>query len=313
MTVVIETEHLSKTYPGSDVPAVDDVSFRVAEGEVIGLLGPNGAGKTSLIKLICGVTTASSGSLRVFGADPVTDPVTAKSALGVMHQSAPFDLMLNVVDNLKIGARFADRRWREVKDWVAELLDLFELTPAVRKPAFQLSGGQRQRLQLVRALITLPKVLVLDEPTTGLDVSGRRQVWETVAKLRAEYAVSVLWTSHYIEEIERNCERILLLHKGRLLRDADPAAIAAEFGSSGVRAELTDPAHAASLLAWATERGLNGEADELGVEITGKDARERMPELVRFAHDEHIELAGVSVFAASLEDAFVALTVKESR
>ncbi|NUS05068.1 MAG: ABC transporter ATP-binding protein, partial [Nonomuraea sp.] len=170
-----------------DRRAVDGISFEIAQGETIGLLGPNGAGKTTLIKMICGVTAPTSGQLRLFGVDPVRQPVAAKTSIGAMHQVGPFDLMLSALDNLKIAARFRGLRWREVRPWALELVEHLGVTSALSRFCFQLSGGQRQRFQLVRALLTVPRLLVLDEPSAGLDVGGRRHVERFVTWLREEH------------------------------------------------------------------------------------------------------------------------------
>lgn len=138
---VVNAEDLIKRYRGKETPAVDGISFDIAKGETIGLLGPNGAGKTTLMKMICGVTPPTTGKIRVFGADPSRDPVAAKTGIGAMHQSAPYDEMLSALDNLQIATRFKGLSWRTTSPWAMEVAEYLGLKDALSRLVFQLSGG----------------------------------------------------------------------------------------------------------------------------------------------------------------------------
>ncbi|GIH67941.1 ABC transporter ATP-binding protein [Sphaerimonospora thailandensis] len=308
---VVTAEGLTKRYRRSERPAVDNVSFEIARGETIGLLGPNGAGKTTLIKMICGVTMPSSGRVRVFGADPVRQPVAAKSGIGAMHQTGPFDMMLPALDNLRIAARFRGLRWRDVRPWALEVAEFLGVTEALPRICFQLSGGQRQRLQLVRALITIPRLLILDEPSAGLDVAGRHQIERFVTWLREEHGVTVLWTSHHIEELERNSQRVLVVDHGRVLRFAKPRELVEEFGSTHLLVIVEDPEASRAVAAWADTAGLTAEAEDSEVRIHGARARDVLPELSRHCQDHGVAIAGVSTVSDSLEQVFLRMTEKE--
>jgi ABC-type multidrug transport system ATPase subunit len=308
-TDVVTAVDLVKRYKGKKTPAVDGISFDIAQGPPVGLLGPNGAGKTTLIKMICGVTPPTTGRLLVYGAEPVRDPVTAKSAVGAMHQSAPFDEMLTVSDNLKIAARFRGLHWRSAEPWIVEIAAHLDLKDDIfSRLMFQCSGGQRQRLQLVRALMTIPKLLILDEPSAGLDVAGRHQVERFVRWLREEYGVTVIWTSHLIDEIERNCQRVMVVNKGKVLRFAHPRELVREYSHGHLQVELEDEVGAKAVLEWAEEAGYTAEAEDTVVRIEGKQTKEILAVLARHCQDAGVAISGVSNITDSLEQVFLRMT-----
>lgn len=307
---VVTVSRLTKQYPGKDVPSVDGISFSITEGQIVGLLGPNGAGKTTLIKMICGVTPPTSGQVSVFGADPVRDPVVAKARIGAMHQTGPYDQMLSALDNLKIAVRFRGVSWRDAEPWLMELVDYLGLTKSLSTLIFQLSGGQRQRLQLVRALITIPKLLILDEPSAGLDVAGRHDVERFVRWLRDEYGVTVIWTSHHIDELERNAERVLVIDQGHLLRFAHPHQLVGEFGGSYVLVTVDDAPASKVVLEWAATAGLAATADGREVRIADAAARDVLPDLLRYCEPSGTAICGASTVADSLENVFLRMTEK---
>ncbi len=308
---VVTAAGLTKRYKRAERPAVDGVSFEIAGGETIGLLGPNGAGKTTLIKMICGVTAPTSGQVRVFGADPVRQPVAAKSGIGAMHQSGPFDMMLPALDNLRIAARFRGLRWRDVRPWAMELAEFLNLTEALQRFAFQLSGGQRQRLQLVRALLTIPRLLILDEPSAGLDVAGRRDIERFVTWLREEHGVTVLWTSHHIDELERNSQRVLVIDRGKVVRFAKPRELVEEFGTTHLVVAVDDPEAGRLVAGWADAARLTATAEDSEVRIHGARAQEVLPELARYCQDHGVAITGVTTVADSLEQVFLRMTEKD--
>lgn len=308
--VVLATE-LTKRYRGKQTPAVDDVSFEIAEGETIGILGPNGAGKTTLIKMICGVTAPTSGRILVFGADPIREPVLAKNGIGAMHQTGPFDEMLTAQDNLQIAARFRGLAWREAKPWALEIVEYLGLTKALSQLVFQLSGGQRQRLQLVRALLTIPRLLILDEPSAGLDVAGRHQIEGFVLWLREKYGVTVLWSSHYIEELERNSQRVLVIDHGRVLRFAQPRDLVREFGGSHLVVSVEDVAAVDGVLNWFRATGFTATKDGSRVSIESAVANDVLPALSRYCQDTGIAITGLSTVTDSLENVFLRMTAPE--
>jgi ABC-2 type transport system ATP-binding protein len=306
---IVTAASLVKRYQGKEKPAVDGISFEIAEGETIGLLGPNGAGKTTLIKMICGITPPTSGDVRVVGVDPSRDPLTAKTAIAAMHQSAPFDQMLSALDNLKIAARFRGVPWRAVQPWVRELADYLGVAAAFGQPVFTLSGGQARRLQLVRALITVPRLLLLDEPSAGLDVAGRNQLGQFVGWLQQEYGLTVLWSSHHIDELERNCQRVLVIDHGKALRFASPRALVREFGeTAAVLVTVDDPTATKVVKEWADTAGLVSVIDDTEVRIEGIAAWDMMRSLLSYCEESGAVLSGISTTTGSLESAFLRMT-----
>ncbi|HEX6499679.1 MAG TPA: ABC transporter ATP-binding protein [Micromonosporaceae bacterium] len=287
---------------------MDGISFEIAQGETVGLLGPNGAGKTTLMKIICGVTPPTTGTIRVFGADPVREPVAAKNGIGAMHQSSPYDEMLSALDNLQIAAKFRGVSWREVRPWAMEIAEYLGVKEALPQLVFQLSGGQRQRLQLVRALLTIPRLLILDEPSAGLDVAGRHEIERFVRWLRDDLGVTVLWTSHHIDEIERNCERVLVINKGRVLRFAHPRELVREFGGSHLVVTVEDAVGTKVVTEWAETAGYVTTTDDLQVRIEGAQVREVLPVLAGHCQEAGVAISGVSTVTDSLEQVFLRMT-----
>jgi ABC-2 type transport system ATP-binding protein len=299
-----------KRYRDSNHNAVDGMSFSVDEGQVVGVLGPNGAGKSTLIKLICGVMPPTSGTLAVFGADPADFRV--RRDLGAVHQAASFDMMLPVSDNLRIAAAFRGLRWRCVQSHVDQLLAAFKLADCVDQLVFTLSGGQQRRLQVVRALLRVPRLLLLDEPSAGMDVAGRRLVWQVLDEITAEYGATVLWTSHNIDELERNCEQVLVINRGRLVEYASPRELVERFGRNHlvVRPAVADRVrHAAEV---ATRAGFDAEPGGDSVRLAGPEVADRLPELLAVLHDHGIAVAAVEVRRTSLEDVFMTLTAEDT-
>lgn len=309
--VVVSAEQLTKRYRGKETPAVDGISFDIAEGETIGLLGPNGAGKTTLMKMICGVTPPTAGTIRVFGADPTRDPVAAKSGVGAMHQSGPYDEMLSALDNLRIAARFRGLSWGTVRPWALEVAEYLGLKDSLQQLVFQLSGGQRQRLQLVRALLTLPRLLILDEPSAGMDVAGRHQIERFVRWLREENRMTVIWTSHIIEEVERNAQRVLVIDRGRVLRFAQPSQLVQEFGGTNVLVTVDDVVGAKVVKEWADAAGLTATVDESEVRIEDAQVRDVLLPLCTHCRDSGVAISGVSTVTDSLEQVFLRMTENE--
>jgi ABC-type multidrug transport system ATPase subunit len=307
-TDVVTAVGLTKHYRGKETPAVDGISFEIIEGETIGLLGPNGAGKTTLIKMICGVTPPTEGQIRVFGADPVREPVAAKTGVGAMHQTGPFDEMLSGLDNLQIAAKFRGLSWSAVRPWALEVADYLGVTEALPRLIFQISGGQRQRLQLVRALLTIPRLLILDEPSAGLDVAGRRDVERFVRWLRDEYGVTTLWTSHHIDELERNSERVLVINKGRVVRFAHPRELVREYGGTHLVVTTDDAVAAKGVVEWAETHGYSATADDTEARIEGAAVGDVLPGLSRHCQDAGFSISGVSTVTDSLEQVFLRMT-----
>ena len=212
MNDILEVRHLVKRF--GDVTAVDDLSFRVHEGELFAFLGVNGAGKSTTIHILCGQLARDGGSVRVCGADPDEAPEQLRRSLGVVFQSSVLDQALSVQENLRSRAALYGIRGTAFSRRLAELTDLLELGELLRRPVGRLSGGQRRRIDIARALLHRPRLLILDEPTTGLDPQTRSLLWQVVAGLRQEENLTVFLTTHYMEEAA-DAGYVVLLDHGR--------------------------------------------------------------------------------------------------
>jgi lipooligosaccharide transport system ATP-binding protein len=219
VSVPLRVVHLSKRYhlrSGGDVEAVADISFEVSAGECFGLLGPNGAGKSTTIYCATGFYRASAGHVFVNGFDVYAQPRRARRLLGVCNQEETLDSDFNVLDQLIRHASYFRIPGKVARQRALALLDRFGLGGKAAEPVESLSGGMKRRLQVARALISEPCVLILDEPTTGLDPDVRRLLWEVLGEARTR-GVAILLSTHYMEEAERLCDRVAILHRGRIL------------------------------------------------------------------------------------------------
>ena len=216
----ISFQSVSKTYPsprnqsGSDLKALDNVSFDIQQGEFFGLLGPNGAGKTTLISILAGLTRASSGRVLVHGSDVLGDYANARRKLGVVPQELVFDPFFTVREALRIQSGYFGIKRND--DWIDELLVNLGLADKANANMRQLSGGMKRRMLVAQALVHKPQVIVLDEPTAGVDVELRQTLWQFIARLNKQGS-TVLLTTHYLEEAEALCSRLAMLKQGRVV------------------------------------------------------------------------------------------------
>ena len=237
----ISFQRVSKTYSSpqrnnsSAVNALDDVSFDIQAGEFFGLLGPNGAGKTSLISILAGLSRASSGQVLVHGSDVVTDYAQARRSLGVVPQELVFDPFFTVREALRIQSGYFGIAKNDA--WIDELLDSLGLTDKANANMRQLSGGMKRRVLVAQALVHKPQVIVLDEPTAGVDVELRQTLWQFIAKLNKQGS-TVLLTTHYLEEAEALCSRIAMLKQGRVVALAQTSELLSAASSNVLRFKI---------------------------------------------------------------------------
>ena len=210
--------------------AVDHVNLSIAPGEMYGLLGPNGAGKTTTIRMLTTLLKPFTGSVRVFGTDTARHPMRVRRMIGYVPQALSADANLTGVENVELFARLFDvpRRFRRQR--VSDALDAMGLTEAASRLAGTYSGGMIRRLELAQSLISAPRLLVLDEPTVGLDPIARGVVWEYIARLRSEHQMTVLMTTHYMDEADSYCDRISLMHRGKIRVTGAPSSLRSALG-----------------------------------------------------------------------------------
>ena len=237
----ISFQSVSKTYPltrnqiGPDVKALDDVSFDIQQGEFFGLLGPNGAGKTTLISILAGLSKASKGKVLVHGHDVVTDYAAARRMLGVVPQELVFDPFFTVREALRIQSGYFGIRAND--SWIDELLSSLGLLDKAEANMRQLSGGMKRRVLVAQALVHKPRVIVLDEPTAGVDVELRQTLWQFIATLNKQGS-TVLLTTHYLEEAEALCSRIAMLKQGKVVALANTSELLKAASSNVLRFKI---------------------------------------------------------------------------
>jgi len=229
--VVIEATNLKKVY--GDFIAVDGINFQVTKGESFGLLGPNGAGKSTTMRMISATMERSEGELTILGLDPKKDAPQIRAHLGVIPQQDNLDGELTVAENLYIYGRYFGLSRAYLKPKVEELLDFAQLQEKRNEKVEALSGGMKRRLTIARGLINQPEILMLDEPTTGLDPQARHILWDRLFRLK-EDGVTLILTTHYMDEAEQLCDRIVVMDNGKIMAEGSPAALIAEYSSKEV-------------------------------------------------------------------------------
>jgi len=299
---ILQVEQLRKTY--GRLTAVDGISFAVERGECFGLLGPNGAGKTTSIRMLYGYTPRDAGRLELFGLDIDHDLRAIKQRIGLCQQEDSLDPDLSVRQNLVGYARYFDIPNREAQRRADELLHFFALEGRAGDAIRILSGGLKRRLMLARALVNKPDLLILDEPTTGLDPQSRQLLWEKLAELKGE-GLTILLTTHYMDEAARLCDRLVIVDHGRILVEGAPAALVRErVGHSVLEVARPDDELRAFL---ARE---NCRVEDLGkrllVHLDNGD--ELFLKLTR-----EVRADGCTLRPATLEDLFLKLTGRELR
>lgn len=226
MTLAIQAHNLSKYY--SDFTAVDHINFEIQEGQCFGFLGPNGAGKSSTLKMIYCFSSVSDGTLEVLGKDVIQEASAIKREMGVVPQEDNLDPDLSVFDNLLVYANYFDIPRREAKIRAEELLDFLQLSEKKNENIRKLSGGMKRRLVIARALLNKPKILILDEPTTGLDPQARHLIWNKLRSLK-KLGVTMVLTTHYMEEATQLCDTLVMMDKGKILAQGLPADLVKEW------------------------------------------------------------------------------------
>lgn len=230
--MIIEIENLKKSF--KDVKAVDDLTFKVKEGEFFAFLGVNGAGKSTTINIISGILKKDSGNVKVCGYDIENEPDKIKSELGIVFQNSVLDKRMSVYDNLKSRANLYGIFGAEFNKRLDEITELFDLKEILKRPIVKLSGGQKRRVDIARALFHNPKLLILDEPTTGLDPKTRITVWNIMEKLRRDQGLTVFLTTHYMEEAA-NADFVVILDSGKKAAEGTPHDLKNRYASDFVK------------------------------------------------------------------------------
>jgi lipooligosaccharide transport system ATP-binding protein len=295
---MIDANGLTKRY--GDFTAVDGIDFTVERGETFGFLGPNGAGKSSTMRMIGAVSPPSGGTLRVLGRDPEHDGSVIRQRLGVVPQEDNLDLELDVAENLLVYGRFFGLPRDEIRRRSAELLEFVHLADRSDSRVDSLSGGMKRRLTIARALVNSPELMLLDEPTTGLDPQARHALWDRLYRLKQQ-GVTLVLTTHYMDEAEQLCDRLVIMDQAKIVAEGSPRELIERF----VEKEVVE-------LRFATANGSHS-LDELGSHVEALQDRivigaDDGDAVVDQVHARGLEPETVLVRRSTLEDVFLRLT-----
>jgi ABC-2 type transport system ATP-binding protein len=302
----IEVNHLRKTYAGG-VEAVKGIDFEIQHGEVFGLLGPNGAGKSTTIGILTTTVAPTAGTARLAGFDVAVEPISARRESAVVFQEAVVDRSLTGRRNLDIHARLWGVTAAMARTRLDDAIDAFGLAEIIDRPVASYSGGQRRRLEIARALVSQPRVLFLDEPTVGLDPRIRYELLDLIGSLRGQTDMTIFLTTHYLDEAERLCDRIAIMHAGRIVAIDSPAALLASLGREIV--ELRVPGDPVAALNALRARRIAGETafnvgSTLTVPLHDGSAREALDAIA----DLGIATTAIGTRPPTLDDVYLRLT-----
>jgi ABC-2 type transport system ATP-binding protein len=306
----IETFALTKKY--GKILALDQLNLKIEPGEVFGLLGPNGAGKTTAISMLCTVNSPTSGTALVNGYDIRKQAGKVRRSIGIVFQDPSIDDRLTGRENMMLHAILYDIGDQAAKKRIAELLDLVGLTDRADSLMKTYSGGMRRRLELARGLLHSPRVLFLDEPTLGLDPQTRQHLWSHIEELARQSSITVILTTHYMEEAERLCSRVGIIDSGKIKVVDTPANLIGALKGEVVTVVTARPAE---FLARIKELDFahHAEATDSAVRLHLSDAEKKVPMIVELASASNIELKSVSIHKPTLNDVFLYYTGKEIR
>ena len=302
-SAAIHIAGLHKSY--EDTVALNGVDLTIEDGQFYGLLGPNGAGKTTTIHILTGLVIKDSGVTEIYNKDTVKDFRFTRSQLGIAHQELPVDWFFPIEKLLYFHAGYYGITKQKAKPRVEELLERLGLMDKRTSRLRQLSGGMKRRYQLAKALVHDPKIIILDEPTAGVDVELRHELWDYLRKLH-QNGKTILLTTHYIEEAELLCEKVGIIDKGKIIKEGSPKALTTELGKAGINVHLTG---------WKDE--LNDALSEFSftledgrLHFTVRDPEEAMARIIQILSSHGCHIQSVATEKSSLEDVFLNLTGK---
>jgi ABC-2 type transport system ATP-binding protein len=302
----VEVLRLRKIYPGG-VEAVKGIDFEVAPGEVFGLLGPNGAGKSTTIGMLTTTVQPTSGSARLAGYDVATQPLLARSVSSVVFQDAVVDGALSGRANLELHARLWAVPVSQARRRIGELVEAVGLSELIDRPVSSYSGGQRRRLEIARALVSAPRVLFLDEPTVGLDPRIRHELLDVIVGLRNREEMTILVTTHYLDEAQRLCDRVAIIHQGEIVALDSPQALLAELGREILEFRV-DGSTDAALRALRERAVAREDAFAIGARVTVPLHEHAATDALAVIDSEHLRVSEIATRVPTLDDVYLQLT-----
>ena len=305
MTLAIEAEDLRKTYPPA-VTALDGVSVAVEAGTIFGLLGPNGAGKSTTVRVLSTLTRPDSGRAEVGGIDVLADPVGVRRAIGVVGQKHGADPEATGRENLVLQGEFYGLTGRELKQRVAHSLERFGLAEAAGRQVRTYSGGMQRRLEIAMGLLHRPQVLFLDEPTTGLDPEARVQMWREIERLAAEEQMTILLTTHYLEEADRLASMLAIIDRGKVVARGTPNELKSELHGDAIQVELADAGDSRASAALGRVAGL-GEVtlDGRMIRARAQNGGAAIPAVLAALDAQGVTAMAVTLARPSLDDVYL--------
>jgi ABC-2 type transport system ATP-binding protein len=315
---VIRTRSLTKDFTpsrGRTVHAVRGISLDVEPGELVAVLGPNGAGKTTTMRMLTTLIAPTSGSATVAGHDVVTAAAQVRRRIGYVGQGNGAAHQQRVGDELNSQGAIYGLDRRSARRRSGELLAALDLGELAARKVSDLSGGQRRRLDVAMGLVHAPSLLFLDEPSTGLDPQNRANLWEHILRMRAEHGMTIVLTTHYLDEADSMAERVVVVDHGRVIADDDPESLKSTLAGDRVVATAADPRGAVALgrIASALPGARDVEVDGVQVSARVKDGPSALPELVTAAVADGVIVAGAQVHRPTLDDVFLSLTGRSLR
>lgn len=317
---IVTVKDLVEVY-ADGTKAVNGISFTVREGEFFGFLGPNGAGKSTTIKVLTTLLRKTSGTVSIAGYDLDKDPGSIRTLIGVQSQDTSVDPELTGRENMILQGNLQQMRGKELHDRVDRLLDVVGLKDAADKRAGRYSGGMKKRLDLASTLVHKPRVLFLDEPTTGLDPQSRATVWEYLEDLNKKEGITIFLTTQYLEEADRLCQRLCIVDSGTIVAEGSPSNLKKEIGADAITVSMQDKdgrtgeavkARAKAIIAGLPEVVNVVESGD-GLTLYAKDGGFFIPELVRAFDKTDIKLVSINLSTPSLDDVFLKHTGKRIR
>ncbi len=315
MSDIITVKNLVEIY-SDGTKAVDDITFNVADGEFFGFLGPNGAGKSTTIKILTSLLRKTSGEVTVAGFNLDRDAAAIRKIIGVQSQETTVDGDLTGRENIDLQGHFHQMKTSDIKARVNELIKLVGLEEAADRRARNYSGGMKKRLDLATALVHKPKLLFLDEPTTGLDPQSRSAIWSYLEKLNKEEGITIFLTTQYLEEADKLCKRLSIIDYGKIVASGSPAELKREIGADSIRVSLEDckkdGAQAREII-----KSMTGVTEIIDSEecltVFAKNAGPLIADIVRALDSSDIRLASVTFSSPSLDDVFIKHTGRRIR
>jgi ABC-2 type transport system ATP-binding protein len=304
---VIKVKNLRKVF-NHEFKAVDGISFEVKQGEIFGFLGPNGAGKTTTLNILCGLTKPTEGEASICKYDVVEQPEEVRKCIGIVFQDFSLDDRLTAKENLELHARLYGVPKSERKKRIDEVLELAELKDREKGIVKTFSGGMKRRLELARGLIHYPRVLFLDEPTLGLDPQTRKHIWDYILKLKKEKRITIMLTTHYMEEADELCDRIAIMDHGKIIALDTSKNLKDSLGGDTIILDLKDEDIKKGMKIFKNSKNFDGQ-----LFLSVKNAGKEIKRILETTRKNKIDVIEVNIRRPTLNDVFLNLTGKEIR